>query len=129
LGDGVNVAARLEGLAEPGGIAISDAAHSYVRKVLPLVYTDRGEQHLRNIDDRIRVFVLKTGETLPSVLPVSLPLPNRPSLAVLPFANLSDNPEQDYFCDGLVEIITALSRFKALFVIARNSSFTYKVAP
>jgi adenylate cyclase len=127
LGDGVNVAARLESLAEPGGIAISDAAHSYVRKALPLAYTDLGAQHVKNIDDQIRVFALKTGETRLSAPPVSLPLPNRPSMAVLPFANLSGDPEQDYFCDGLVEeITTALSRFKALFVIARNSSFTYK---
>jgi TolB-like protein len=130
LGDGVNVAARLEGLAEPGGIAISGAAHSYVRKALRLAYTDTGEQHVKNINEPVRVYTVKrtavpAKSTATSLKP--LPLPDKPSIAVLPFTNMSGDPEQEYFADGVVEdIITALSRFKWLFVIARNSSFTYK---
>src|SRR5215208_2518701 len=130
LGDGVNVAARLEALAEPGGIAISGAAHGYVRKALPLTYTDLGEQHVKNIDEPIRTYAVGAAVALPastaSVLK-PLPLPDKPSIAVLPFTNMSGDPEQEYFADGIVEdIITALSRFKWLSVIARNSSFTYK---
>src|SRR5215217_7129631 len=127
LGDGMNVAARLEGLAEPGGICISGAAHSYVRKALPLAYTDLGEQHVKNIDEPVRAYAVK-----PTVAPVAaqrkpLPLPDKPSIAVLPFTNMSDDRETDWFADGVVEdIITALSHFRRLFVIARNSSFTYK---
>jgi adenylate cyclase len=131
LGEGVNVAARLEGLAEPGGIAISGAAHGYVRKALRLAYTDLGEQHVKNLDEPVRAYAVKpvlaqAGE--PSTSPSKpLPLPDRPSIAVLPFTNMSGDPEQDYFCDGLVEdIITALSHVPRLFVVARNSTFTYK---
>ena len=130
LGDGVNVASRLEGLAEPGGIAISGAAHGYVRKALPLTYVDIGEQAAKNIDEPVRVYRVtplasSVARTATSHKP--LPLPDKPSIAVLPFTNMSGDPEQDYFADGVVEdIITALSRFPNLFVIARNSSFTYK---
>jgi adenylate cyclase len=128
LGDGVNIAARLEALAEPGGICISDAAHRHVRKALAHAYADLGEQHVKNIDEPVRVFAL-TGT--PPATKVSgtknLPLPDKPSIAVLPFANMSGDPEQEYFADGIVEdIITALSRVKSFFVIAPNSSFTYK---
>ena len=128
LGDGVNVAARLEAFAEPGGIAISGAAHGYVRKVLPLAYTDLGEQHVKNIDEPIRTYAVAVALPASTAsVPKPLPLPDKPSIAVLPFTNMSGDPEQEYFADGIVEdIITALSRFKWLFVIARNSSFTYK---
>jgi adenylate cyclase len=131
LGDGVNVAARLEGLAEPGGIAISGAAHGYVRKALPLAYSDLGEQHVKNIDEPIRTYAVAVGLPASTASTASvlkpLPLPDKPSVAVLPFTNMSGDPEQEYFADGMVEdIITALSRFKSLFVIARNSTFTYK---
>ena len=126
LGDGVNIAARLESLAEPGGICVSEAAHAHVRKVLPLAYTDLGEQHLKNMDEPVRAYAISATVASASKRQ-PLPLPNKPSIAVLPFTNMSGDPEQDYFCDGLVEdIITALSRFRALFVIARTSSFTYK---
>ena len=131
LGDGVNVAARLEGVAEPGGIALSGAAYGYVRKALPLAYKDLGEQHVKNIDEPVRAY--EVGATVaPAVAsspskPKPLPLPDRPSIAVLPFTNMSGDPEQEYFADGVVEdIITALSRLRWLFVIARNSSFAFK---
>src|SRR4051812_7133237 len=128
LGDGVNVAARLEAFAEPGGIAISGAAHGYVRKALPLAYTDLGEQHVKNIDEPIRTYAVAVALPASTAnVPKPLPLPDKPSIAVLPFANMSGDPEQEYFADGIVEeIITSLSRFPRLFVIARNSSFTYK---
>jgi TolB-like protein len=128
LGDGVNVAVRLEGLVEPGGIAISGAAHGYVRKALPLAYTDLGEQVVKGFDEPVRAFAVKSAAPAarPSA-PTPLPLPDKPSIAVLPFTNMSGDPEQEYFADGVVEdILTALSRFQGLFVIARNSSFTYK---
>jgi class 3 adenylate cyclase len=137
LGDGVNVAARLEGIAEPGGICVSSSAYDQVRGKVPVDFTDLGEQTLKNIDRPVRVYAAKSREQLgmvaPGVLPSRpevqqpLPLPDKPSIAVLPFQNMSGDPEQEYFSDGMVEdIITALSRFKSLFVIARNSSFTYK---
>jgi adenylate cyclase len=125
-GDGVNVAARLEQLAEPGGIYLSDDVHKHVLGKVDCAFEERGEQQVKNITRPFRVYAL--AGTAPKVKePKSLPLPDKPSIAVLPFTNMSGDPEQEYFCDGLVEdIITALSRFKALFVIARNSSFTYK---
>jgi adenylate cyclase len=129
LGEGVNVAARLEGLAEPGGIAISGAAHGYVRKVLPLAYTDLGEQAVKGIDEPVRAYAVKP-TAAPQIVasePKPLPLPDRPSIAVLPFTNMSSDPNQEYLCDGLCEeLILALSRVKSFFVIARNSTFTYK---
>jgi adenylate cyclase len=139
LGDGVNVAARLEGVAEPGGICISSFAYEQVRGKVAVDFDDLGEQRLKNIARPVRVYATKssghTGKTAsmafsqPEALK-PLPLPDKPSIAVLPFQNMSGDPEQEYFSDGIVEdIITALSRFKSLFVIARNSSFTYKRKP
>ncbi len=131
LGDGVNVAARLEGIAEPGSICISASAYDQVRGKVAVEFTDLGEQSLKNIDRPVRAY--RVGAMAASTLSTSepdrkaLPLPDNPSIAVLPFQSMSGDPEQEYFADGLVEeIITALSRFKTLFVIARNSSFTYK---
>jgi TolB-like protein/class 3 adenylate cyclase len=129
LGDGVNIAARLEGVAEPGGICISDDAFRQVRGKIAVEFADLGEQSLKNIARPLRVY--RVGLSSPARQPISpaaaLPLPDKPSIAVLPFANMSGDPEQEYFADGMVEeIITALSRIRWLFVIARNSSFTYK---
>src|ERR1700746_2298161 len=135
LGDGVNVAARLEGIAEPGGICISSSAYEQVRGKVAVEFTDLGEQTLKNIDRPVRAYAAKSWAErgLPPSCPEpqnQLPLPEKPSIAVLPFQNMSGDPEQEYFSDGTVEdIITALSRFKSLFVIARNSSFTYKGKP
>jgi adenylate cyclase len=136
LGDGVNVAARLEGIAKPGGICISSFAYDHVRGKLAVEFADLGEQRLKNIDRPVRAYAAKAsdlGIVAAGVLPSDpeaqkpLPLPDKPSIAVLPFQNMSGDPEQEYFADGMVEeIITALSRFKWLFVIARNSSFTFK---
>jgi adenylate cyclase len=129
FGDGVNIAARLQTLAKPGGVCISGVTYDQVRKVLPLTFADLGRQQVKNIQDPIRAYqVAATGETTEGVEPESAPpLPDKPSIAVLPFQNMSGDPEQEYFADGMVEeIITALSRFKWLFVIARNSSFTFK---
>ncbi len=125
MGDGVNVAARVEGLAEPGGIAITRAVHEQVRDKLNLGFMDKGEIELKNIQRPVQVFVI--GRAKADRQASALPLPDKPSFAVLPFQNMSGDPEQEYFVDGLVEdIITGLSRFKSLFVIARNSTFTYK---
>jgi TolB-like protein/Tfp pilus assembly protein PilF len=126
LGDGVNVAARLEGIAEPGGICISDAAYQQIRDKLDANFEDAGEQQLKNIARPVRTYRLRHDRRLAQAKP-ALPLPYKPSIAVLPFQNMSGDPEQEYFVDGVVEeIITALSRFNHLFVIARNSTFTYK---
>src|SRR5712691_10476677 len=126
FGDGVNVAARIEGLAEPGGICLSDDAQRQVRGKLDVAFEDAGEQRLKNIARPVRVFRVRPGGAAANARPV-LALPDKPSIAVLPFQNLSGDPEQEYFADGMVEdIITALSRFRNLFVISRNSSFTYK---
>jgi adenylate cyclase len=129
LGDGVNIAARLEGIAAPGGLCISDVAFGYVRKAVPLTFTDLGPQTLKNIDEPVRAYALSTTSSAPAGLAhaQSRPVPDKPSIAVLPFSNMSGDPDQEYFADGIVEdIITALSRVRWLFVIARNSSFTYK---
>jgi TolB-like protein len=126
LGDGVNIAARLEGIAEPGGICISASAYDHVRGKVDAEFADLGEQGLKNIARPVRVFRVHFGGTAATARP-ALPLPDKPSIAVLPFQNMSGDPEQEYFADGIVEeIITALSRLRQLFVIARNSSFTYK---
>jgi TolB-like protein len=126
FGDGVNVAARLEAIAEPGGICVSDDAHRQLRDKLDIVFDDAGEQNLKNIGRPIRVFRVRDRGAAASQRP-TLALPDKPSIAVLPFQNLSADPEQEYFADGVVEDITmALSLFRWLFVIARNSSFTYK---
>jgi adenylate cyclase len=134
FGDGVNVAARLEGLAEPGGICVSARVQEDAAGRLDLVFEDMGERQLKNIARPVRVYRVRE-RPIPAVGPApapatGLPLPDKPSIAVLPFANLSGDPEQEYFADGMVEeIITALSRIRWLFVIARNSSFTYKGQP
>ena len=131
FGDGVNIAARLESIAVPGGISISRAVHDQVRDRINVCFDDKGEIALKNIARPVQVFAISGAkESKTTVSPESKPalaLPDKPSIAVLPFTNMSGDPEQDYFADGMVEdIITALSHFKALFVIARNSSFTYK---
>jgi adenylate cyclase len=129
LGDGVNIAARLEGIAEPGGICISEDAYRQVRGKVEAEFADIGEQSLKNIARPLHVYRIGPA-TAPEQLATTsaaLPLPDKPSIAVLPFANMSGDPEQEYFADGMVEeIITALSRIRWFFVIARNSSFTYK---
>jgi adenylate cyclase len=134
FGDGVNVAARLEALAEPGGICVSRVVRDQVRDKLAFSFEDLGEQQVKNIARPIRVhrILLSTERSLSkpatgeSTEP-SLALPDKPSIAVLPFQNMSGDPEQEYFADGMVEeVITALSRIRWLFVIARNSTFTYK---
>lgn len=132
-GDGVNVAARLEGIAEPGGICVSRVVRDQVRDKLDVVFDDLGEQALKNIARPLRVYRVRlaNAEMTTTAAPVEnmpfLALPDKPSIAVLPFQNMSGDPEQEYFADGMVEeIITALSRIRWLFVIARNSSFSYK---
>src|SRR5947199_4181715 len=132
FGDGVNVASRLEALAEPGEICVSASVREQIGEKLPIGFADMGEHGVKNIARPVRVYrVEKRAE--PRTDPVDdevrapLALPDRPSIAVLPFANMSGDPEKDYFVDGMVEdIITGLSRIKWLFVIARNSSFAYK---
>jgi TolB-like protein/class 3 adenylate cyclase len=129
FGDGVNVAARLEGLADPGGICVSARVQEDAAGRLDIAFDDLGEQNLKNIARPIRVYRVRdaASKSLSALAPSALPLPDKPSIAVLPFANMSGDPEQDYFADGMVEeIITALSRVRWLFVIARNSTFTYK---
>ena len=138
FGDGVNIAARLQTLARAGGTCISGAAHDQVRKILPFAFADLGAQQVKNIEEPIRAFAVTTKGAAAAAYPAGsssvpadnnkqLQLPDRPSIAVLPFQNMSGDPEQEYFADGMVEdITTALSRVKWLFVIARNSSFMYK---
>lgn len=132
FGDGVNIAARLEGIAEPGGICISDDAYRQIRGKTEIAYDDMGQQSLKNISEPMRAWRARpaagsTSSTTFDRPATALALPDKPSIAVLPFTNMSGDPEQEYFADGVVEdIITALSRMTWLFVIARNSSFTYK---
>jgi adenylate cyclase len=127
-GDGVNIAARIEGVAKPGGISISEDAWRQVQGKLAANFVDAGEQSLKNIARPVRVYrveLVKPGVAEPAG-PI-LPLPEKPSIAVLPFQNMSGDPDQDHFCDGLVEdIITTLSKLAGLQVIARNSTFVYK---
>ncbi len=132
-GDGVNIAARLESLAEPGGICISRSVHTQIRGKIDLEFEDLGERVVKNIPEPIRVYrVLVEGSEAPATTPSigkaeAPPLPDKPSIAVLPFVNMSGDPEQEYFADGITEdIITDLSRFRSVFVIARNSSCTFK---
>jgi adenylate cyclase len=140
FGDGVNIAARLETLAKPGGVCISGATYDQVRKVLPINFADLGVQKVKNIQEPVRVFRAEPFRPLTQSIedPRSVPLdldkalvpPSEPSIAVLPFTNMSSDPEQEYFADGITEdIITELSRFKGLLVIARSSTFTYKGRP
>jgi adenylate cyclase len=131
FGDGINIAVRLEGVADPGGILISEKVYSEVEGKLEAGFEDRGEQQLKNIAKPVHAFSVRAGafSELSDRQSAALPLPDKPSIAiaVLPFENMSGDPEQEYFADGMVEeIITALSRFKSAFVIARNSSFTLK---
>ena len=126
MGDGVNIASRLEGVAEPGGVCLSNAAYEQVRDKLRYDFVDLGDKDLKNIARPVRVFRLDLGRDATRSEP-RLALPDKPSIAVLPFQNMSGEPDQDYFADGMVEdIVTGLSRIKWLFVIARNSSFVYK---
>ena len=134
FGDGVNITARLQTLAAPGGVSVSGAAYDHVRKVLPFKFADLGAQQVKNIEEPVRVYAVNAAKPPMTSNSRKAPdeekpiaLPDKPSIAVLPFQNMSGDPEQDYFADGMVEdIITALSRFTTLFVIARNSSFSYK---
>jgi adenylate cyclase len=129
FGDGINIAVRLEGVADPGGVLISEKVYSEVEGKLDVGFEDRGEQQLKNISKPVRTFAVRAGAfcALSDRPSAALPLPDKPSIAVLPFENMSGDSEQEYFADGMVEeITTALSRFKWLFVIARNSSFTFK---
>jgi TolB-like protein len=129
FGDAVNIAARLEALAEPGGICVSGTVRDHIGTKLPVGFIDLGEQQVKNIAQPIRAYQIRSDSAaINTPTPdSSLPLPDKPSIAVLPFANMSGDPEQEYFVDGVVEeIITAISRLPWLFVIARNSSFAYK---
>jgi adenylate cyclase len=133
MGDGVNIAARLEGVCEPGGVCLSGAAYEHVRNRLKEPFVDLGEKALKNIARPVRAYAVSWDgqaaklEPEGGEAPFKLSLPEKPSIAVLPFQNMSGDPEQDYFADGMVEdIVTGLSRIKWLSVIARNSSFVYK---
>ena len=131
-GDGVNIAARLEGLADPGGICLSGTIYDQIANKVDFPCVYQGEQAVKNIADPVRVYKVELDtETLTPTVneepPVELPLPDKPSIAVLPFTNMSNDPEQEYFSDGITEdLITDLSKISGLFVIARNSTFTYK---
>jgi len=130
-GDGVNIAARLEGMAEPGGICISGKVYEEVRDRIDVPLEDLGEQAVKNIDRPVRVWRWLAGDGAALAGPIEatlpLPLPDKPSIAVLPFDNVSGDPDQEFFADGIAEdIITQLSKFRSLFVIARNSSFSFK---
>jgi adenylate cyclase len=129
FGDGVNVAARLEALAVPGAICVSRVVRDQVRDKLDFAFEDMGDQQVKNIARPVHAYRIRPAENpaAPAVTPPALPLPDKPSIAVLPFTNMSSDPEQEFFADGISEdVITALSRYPSLFVIARNSSFTYK---
>ena len=131
MADGVNIAARIEALADAGGVFVSNTVYDHVRDRLPFIFEDLGEQQVKNIARPVQVYRVRNlgvaTKSLAAPTSPALPLPDKPSIAVLPFANISGDPEQEYFADGMVEeIITALSRIRWLFVIARNSSFTYK---
>jgi adenylate cyclase len=135
FGDGVNIAARLEGIAEPGGVCISDDAQRQIRGKVDIAFDDMGPRVLKNITEPMRSWRCRINVNASSIAPApspaaaapSLPLPDNLSIAVLPFQNMSGDPEQEYFADGIAEdIITDLSRYPDLFVVARNSSFTYR---
>jgi TolB-like protein/class 3 adenylate cyclase/Flp pilus assembly protein TadD len=135
LGDGVNVAARLEGIAEPGGICISSSAYDQVRGKVAATFTDLGERSLKNIDRLVRAYTVVQGATgrkaeTARASPSPASVPPRLSIVVLPFANIGGDPEQEYFVDGITENLTTdLSRISGSFVIARNTAFTYKGKP
>ncbi len=128
FGDGVNVAARLESIAPVGGIAVSQSVHDHVGKRLGLIFEDMGERRLKNIERPIRVYSISLDEASSRETNEAASTPReRPSIAVLPFINMSGDPEQEYFSDGITEdIITDLSKVSGLFVVARNTAFTYK---
>ena len=134
FGDGVNIAARLEALAEPGGICVSRVVRDQVRDRVDCTFEDMGDRSVKNIARPVRLYHVGIGPVAvqsikapDATVEASLPLPDKPSVAVLPFANMSTDPEQEFLADGIAEdIITALSRYPSLFVIARSSSFTYK---
>ena len=129
FGDGVNIAARLEGLAEPGGICVSGRVHEDVQGKLDINFEDVGEQPLKNISRPVKVFRIRT-EKIASGAGKQAESSKRPSITVLPFQNMSGDPEQEYFADGMVdEIITGLSRIKWLSVVSKNSSYIYKNTP
>ena len=131
-GDGVNIAARLEGLAAPGGVTISDAVRGSVKSLADTVFTDLGPQTVKNIPEPVRAFRVHRGSagpapSAPAAREPAPALPDKPSIAVLPFSNMSTDPEQEHFADGMTEdLITDLSRVSGLFVVARNSTFAYK---
>jgi TolB-like protein len=130
FGDGVNLTARLEGLADPGGICVSGRVHADVAGKLDVGFEDLGEQQVKNISQPVRVFRAQLGTRRPAAATPALALPDKLSLAVLPFQNMTGDPDQEYFVDGMVEeITTAIARLPWLFVIARNSAFTYKGRP
>jgi len=123
-GDGVNIAARVEALTSPGAVCLSDNAYQQIKGKLVLDVSDLGEQHLKNIAQPVRIYGVRLDGAPERP---TLALPDKPSIAVLPFQNMSGDPEQEYFADGIAEdIITALSKLRWFFVIARNSSFIYK---
>src|SRR5262249_37293279 len=132
-GDGVNVAARLEAMAEPGGICLSAAIHEQVERLLPFSFRDMGDQALKNIARPVRVYCIADNDGTGGAPRTGTPkgraysLQSKPSIAVLPFANMSGDPEQQYFSDGITEDITiGLSRFRELLVTARNSAFQFR---
>src|SRR5262249_51174321 len=127
-GDGVNVAARLQAIAEPGEVCLSSTVFEHIGGKVDIAVDDRGEQQLKNIAKPVRVYAVRLDRSLAGVGSTKRPLlPDKPSIAVLPFTNMSGDAEQEFFSDGITEdIITELSRFRSLFVIARNSSFAYK---
>ena len=128
-GDGVNIAARLEALAEPGGICVSQTVLDHARGKLPFTAEDAGEQQLKNIAQPVRVWRITSerAREASASAGAAVPVASKPTIAVLPFANMSGDPEQEFFADGLTEdILTELSRFRHLFVISRNSVFVYK---
>jgi TolB-like protein len=126
-GDGINIAARLQAMAEPSQIYVSQTVRDHVKNKVELKFEDLGKQTVKNIADPVRVYRIAGASLIAKNATRELPLPSKPSIAVLPFENLSGDPEQEYFADGMVEeIIMALSRMRWLFVIERNSTFTYK---
>jgi adenylate cyclase len=131
-GDGVNVAARLEALAEPGGVCVSRTVYDHIKGKVDLGFEDLGEQKVKNIPEPVQVYRVKPHDTDAQSVALrtageALPLPDKPSIAVLPFTNMSADPEQEYFSDGITEdLITDLSKISELFVVARNATFTYK---
>ena len=127
LGDGVNIAARLQTLAEPGGVCISGDAHSYARRSLPLTFTDLGQQAVKHMVEGVRAYAVQGFQTRTPGARKPLRLPDKPAIAVLPFTNMSGDTAQTYFSDGITEdVITELSRFRELSVIARHSSFAFR---